>query len=59
MLKGRNYLFEVLGKLVLTLAVGSSFFVIARSFFENDIKKTVQLQEKLRESYEGLSPDEY
>ncbi|MDR1418051.1 MAG: hypothetical protein LBI80_02700 [Endomicrobium sp.] len=59
MLKEKNSLYEIFGKLVLTAVVGGSCFVIAQAFLKDDKKKTVQLQERLRQSYEGLSPEDY
>jgi hypothetical protein len=59
MLKDKNSLCEILGKLVLVSAVGGSCFVIAQAFLRNDKKKAIQVQERLRQFYEGLSPEEY
>ncbi|MDR0617607.1 MAG: hypothetical protein LBG23_02430 [Endomicrobium sp.] len=59
MLKEKDSLYEILGKLVLVSVVGCSCFVIARAFCKSDEKKAAYLQERLRQSYDGLSPDEY
>ncbi|MDR1243782.1 MAG: hypothetical protein LBJ79_01130 [Endomicrobium sp.] len=62
MVKEKDSLYEILGKLVLVSVVGCSCFVIARAFCKSgksDEKKAARLQERLRQSYEGLSPDEY
>jgi hypothetical protein len=59
MLKKQDSLYEILGKLVLISAVGCSCFIIAKAFLRNDEKKAAYLQEILRQSYDGLSPEEY
>lgn len=59
MLKEKYSLYEILGKVVLISAVGCSCFVIAKAFLRNDEKKAAYLQERLRQSYDGLSPEEY
>jgi hypothetical protein len=59
MIKEKDSLYEILGKLVLVFVVGCSYFVIAKAFCESNEKEAARLQERLRQSYEGLSPDEY
>ncbi|MDR1522886.1 MAG: hypothetical protein LBS29_02915 [Endomicrobium sp.] len=59
MLKEKDSLYEILGKFVLISAVGCSCFVIAKAFLNNDEKKAAYLQKRLRQSYDGLSPEEY
>jgi hypothetical protein len=59
MVKEKDSLYEILWKLVLVSIAGCSCFVIARAFCQSDEKEAARLQERLRQSYEGLSPDEY
>jgi hypothetical protein len=59
MLKENTTFCESLGKLCLFSAVLCSAFVLARTFLRNDDKTSNSYLERLRKSYDGLSPEDY
>jgi hypothetical protein len=58
MLKESTSLCDSLGKLCLLSAVLCSTFVLARIFLRNDYEISNRYLERLRRSYDGLSPED-
>ncbi|MDR3256050.1 MAG: hypothetical protein LBT18_00070 [Endomicrobium sp.] len=58
MVKKKNSLCENLGKLCLASVVACSAFVLIKTFLCKK-ENCDDYQERLRQAYEGLSPEEY